>query len=156
MIISSFLSTLMAIVFQIRKKQLKFARSRIHDWGLFAKEPIGEGEMVIEYVGEVVRRSVADTLEKRYEALGIGSSYLFRVDHNVIIDATKHGNLSRFINHSCSVSLALSRSLISIKSCLYLRSTSLVLCNSCTEQRRRVLVIIWCVVNYVAFIDSEM
>lgn len=98
--------TSVATVFQIRKKQLKFARSRIHDWGLFAKEPIAEGEMVIEYVGQVVRRSVADALEKRYEKLGIGSSYLFRVDHNVVIDATKYGNLSRFINHSCSVSLS--------------------------------------------------
>ncbi len=43
--------------------------------------------------------------EKRYEEEGIGSSYMFRVDHDTIIDATKCGNLARFINHSCNVSL---------------------------------------------------
>ena len=42
--------------------------------------------------------------EKRYEAAGIGSSYLFRVDHDYIIDATHQGNLARFINHCCDVS----------------------------------------------------
>ena len=60
--------------------------------------------MVIEYVGSVVRQSVADLREKQYEQSGIGSSYLFRVDHETIIDATMVGNLARFINHSCSVS----------------------------------------------------
>ena len=32
---------------------MKFARSSIHDWGLFAQEPIAAEEMVIEYVGAV-------------------------------------------------------------------------------------------------------
>ena len=36
---------------KFRKKQLKFAKSAIHDWGLFAMEPIAADEMVIEYVG---------------------------------------------------------------------------------------------------------
>ena len=90
---------------QLRKKQLKFARSGIHDWGLFALEPIAAEEMVIEYVGQMVRQSVADLREKQYEAIGIGSSYLFRVDHENIIDATKCGTLARFINHSCNVSI---------------------------------------------------
>ena len=44
--------------------------------------------------------------EKRYEDEGIGSSYLFRVDEEYILDATKCGNLARFINHSCNVSSA--------------------------------------------------
>ena len=89
---------------QIRKKQLRFAKSRIHDWGLFAMEPIAEGELVIEYVGQIIRQSVADLREKRYEADGIGSSYLFRIDQSTIVDATRFGNLSRFINHCCNVS----------------------------------------------------
>lgn len=46
---------------------------------------------------------VADMREKRYVQEGIGSSYLFRVDHDTIIDATKCGNLARFINHCCTV-----------------------------------------------------
>jgi len=76
-----------------RKKKLKFARSPIHDWGLYAMEPISAGEMVIEYVGEVIRQQVADKREKYYERTGIGSSYLFRVDDDAVVDATKKGNL---------------------------------------------------------------
>ena len=101
---------------QFRKKQLKFARSKIHDWGLFALEPIAADEMVIEYVGQMIRPVVADLREKKYNEMGIGSSYLFRVDLETIIDATKVGNLARFINHSCTVSelLLLSDRLLSL------------------------------------------
>ncbi|KAK2840683.1 hypothetical protein Q7C36_012262 [Tachysurus vachellii] len=87
---------------KFRKKRLRFCRSRIHDWGLFAEEPIAADEMVIEYVGQSIRQVIADMREKRYEQEGIGSSYLFRVDQDTIIDATKCGNLARFINHSCN------------------------------------------------------
>lgn len=56
--------------------------------GLFAMENIAADEMVIEYVGQMVKQAVANEREKRYEVAGIGSSYLFRVDHDYIIDAT--------------------------------------------------------------------
>ena len=62
-------------------------------------------EIVVEYVGQYVRQLVADERERRYESQGIGSSYLFRVDMESIIDATKSGNFARFINHCCDVSL---------------------------------------------------
>ncbi|XP_026064221.1 histone-lysine N-methyltransferase SETD1B isoform X1 [Carassius auratus] len=87
---------------KFRKKKLRFGRSRIHEWGLFAMEPIAADEMVIEYVGQSIRQMAADNREKRYAQEGIGSSYLFRVDHDTIIDATKCGNLARFINHCCT------------------------------------------------------
>lgn len=90
---------------KLRKKPLKFSKSEIHDWGLFACDQIACEEFVIEYVGEVIRQSVADHREKVYNAQGIGSSYMFRIDQDTIVDATKCGNLSRFINHSCDVSL---------------------------------------------------
>ncbi|KAG1822369.1 hypothetical protein EV424DRAFT_1472179 [Suillus variegatus] len=86
---------------QTRKKHLRFARSPIHDWGLYAMERIARGEMVIEYVGEIIRAQVADKREKVYERQGIGSSYLFRIDEDLVVDATKKGNLGRLINHSC-------------------------------------------------------
>ena len=93
-----------------RKKRLRFARSKIHEWGLFALEKIEPNDMVIEYIGEVVAQHVADVREKRYERIGIGSSYLFRIDEDTIIDATKVGNLARFINHCCDVSGAVAGS----------------------------------------------
>lgn len=66
------------------------------------------GAALAHAVAEVLRRvlfhqMVADMREKRYVQEGIGSSYLFRVDHDTIIDATKCGNLARFINHCCTV-----------------------------------------------------
>lgn len=89
---------------QSRKKQLRFAKSPIHDWGLYAEEHIDVNDMVIEYVGEMIRQQVAEEREKQYERCGIGSSYLFRVDDDTVIDATKSGNVARFINHCCAVS----------------------------------------------------
>ena len=84
-----------------RKKPVKFARSAIHNWGLYAMENIAMNDMIIEYVGEKLRQSVADLRERRYLKSGIGSSYLFRIDDNTVVDATKKGGIARFINHSC-------------------------------------------------------
>ncbi|MCJ1377405.1 histone methyltransferase set1 [Xylographa soralifera] len=85
-----------------RKKPVKFARSAIHNWGLYAMENIAANDMIIEYVGEKVRQQVADMRERQYLKSGIGSSYLFRIDENTVIDATKKGGIARFINHSCT------------------------------------------------------
>jgi len=84
-----------------RKKPVKFARSAIHNWGLYAMENINKDDMIIEYVGEEVRQQIAELRENRYLKSGIGSSYLFRIDDNTVIDATKKGGIARFINHSC-------------------------------------------------------
>jgi histone-lysine N-methyltransferase SETD1 len=84
-----------------RKKPVKFARSAIHNWGLYAMENIHKDDMIIEYVGERVRQQVADVRENRYQKSGIGSSYLFRIDESTVVDATKKGGIARFINHSC-------------------------------------------------------
>lgn len=92
------------VTLQFRKKQLRFSKSKIHEWGLFAMESIAADEMVIEYVGQQQRAIMADILEKKYEKIGIGSSYLFKIDSETIIDATTGGNVARFINHSCTVS----------------------------------------------------
>ena len=85
-----------------RKKPVRFARSAIHGWGLYAMENINQNEMIIEYVGDRVRQQVADLRERQYLKSGIGSSYLFRIDEYTVIDATKKGGIARFINHSCT------------------------------------------------------
>ena len=87
---------------QKRKKPVKFARSAIHNWGLYSLERVQAGEMIIEYVGEKIRQEIADLREIRYTESGIGSSYLFRIDEGTVVDATKKGGIARFINHSCS------------------------------------------------------
>ncbi|KAJ4836901.1 hypothetical protein Tsubulata_037371 [Turnera subulata] len=92
---------LKATQLKARKKRLRFQRSKIHDWGLVAMEPIEAEDFVIEYVGELIRPRISDIRERLYEKMGIGSSYLFRLDDGYVVDATKRGGIARFINHSC-------------------------------------------------------
>ena len=79
---------------RIRKKQLRFSRSPIEGYGLYAMETIHPGEMVCEYVGEICRSAVAEVREQRYLKQGIGSSYLFRIDADMVCDATFKGSVS--------------------------------------------------------------
>lgn len=74
--------------------------SGIHGRGLYCKREISAGEMVIEYAGEEIRAVLTDYREKHYDNKGIGC-YMFRIDDDVVIDATMRGNAARFINHSC-------------------------------------------------------
>lgn len=84
-------------------KRLSIKKSSIHGFGLFAKEFIRAGEPIIEYVGELIRNSVADKRENLYKSDGNrdGSCYMFRLDESSVIDATNIGNHARFMNHCC-------------------------------------------------------
>eukprot|EP01017_Pseudomicrothorax_dubius_P048077 TRINITY_DN8695_c0_g1_i3.p1 TRINITY_DN8695_c0_g1~~TRINITY_DN8695_c0_g1_i3.p1 ORF type:complete len:261 (+),score=50.78 TRINITY_DN8695_c0_g1_i3:107-889(+) len=75
--------------------------SQIHKYGLFATKPFEKGNIVIEYVGELVRNQVADQREETYKSQGFGDCYMFRVDRDWIVDATFKGNCARYLNHSC-------------------------------------------------------
>lgn len=51
--------------------------------------------MVVEYIGEQIRQTVADIREETYDKEGVGSCYLFRLDKENIIDATRCGGMAR-------------------------------------------------------------
>jgi len=84
-----------------REQQLRFDRSSIHAWGVFADEDINAGDMVVEYRGELIGNAMAEKREVEYEKAKIGSDYMFRIDGFLVCDATKQGNVARFINASC-------------------------------------------------------
>jgi len=70
--------------------------------GVFALVDIPKDTMIIEYVGERLAPAVA---EARYDDEAMKRHHTFLFDAGkVVIDATKEGNESRFINHSCQPS----------------------------------------------------
>jgi hypothetical protein len=60
--------------------------------GLFTKEPIPRGALILEYTGVLLPSE---------EAYRRGGRYLFEVNSRWIIDGAGRENISRYINHSC-------------------------------------------------------
>ena len=56
---------------------------------------------MVEYLGEYIRSAVAESRETQYRILGFGDDYIFRVDADLLVDATRRGGLARFANHCC-------------------------------------------------------
>ena len=75
-------------------------RTEDRGWGLLALEDIPKGRFVIEYVGEVINE---DELQARMESKERSTKHLYylSLDGKDTIDASRKGNLARFINHSC-------------------------------------------------------
>ncbi|WIA21330.1 hypothetical protein OEZ85_000557 [Tetradesmus obliquus] len=89
--------------------QLALFWDGLKGWCVKALQPISQGSFVAEYAGEYVtgveaerRLTIYDTEERGHALLVVrvqlpsGSSCL-----KVCIDATRRGNVARFINHSC-------------------------------------------------------
>ena len=81
---------------------LRFGKSIIHGWGVFTDEEINSGDLIVEYRGVLIGNAVADRREAEYERAKIGSDYMFRIDSEIVCDATHQGCVARFINASCT------------------------------------------------------
>ncbi|XP_068197773.1 histone-lysine N-methyltransferase 2C [Antennarius striatus] len=81
------------------------ARSHIQGLGLFAARDIEKQTMVIEYNGTILRNEVAIRKEKVYRSQN-RAVFMFRIDSEHVVDATRTGGLARYINHSCAPNCA--------------------------------------------------
>jgi SET domain-containing protein len=84
-----------------RRRRLAVRKSAIHGRGVFALYAIPKGTRIIEYKGKLITDKEAD---RRYGRIQEHSAHtmLFSVDDGMVIDATRHGNSARWINHSCA------------------------------------------------------
>ncbi|XP_048118756.1 histone-lysine N-methyltransferase 2C isoform X1 [Alosa alosa] len=83
------------------KANVYLAQSHIQGLGLFAARDIEKQTMVIEYLGNILRKEVASRKEFSYKCQN-RAVYMFRIDNEHILDATLTGGLARYINHSCA------------------------------------------------------
>ncbi|MCO5564344.1 hypothetical protein L7F22_018004 [Adiantum nelumboides] len=94
--------------------KLEVYKTRHKGWAVRAAQHIPRGTFVCEYIGEVLDDCEANKRGERYDKEGC--SYLYDIDAHIdigrrgrpkpfVIDATKYGNVARFINHSCSPNL---------------------------------------------------
>jgi uncharacterized protein len=83
-----------------RGKAYKMYQSKIHGRGVKATRDIPAGQRLMEYVGEIITPSEAD---RRYpfDENEPHHTFLFSVNSRKIIDASRGGNVARWINHSC-------------------------------------------------------
>eukprot|EP00741_Cyanophora_paradoxa_P007055 tig00001073_g6826.t1 len=69
-------------------------------FGLRVTDYVPAGDLVIEFVGEVIPDEAAATRLLEYSRESMKAFY-FALEGNEVIDATIKGNNARFINHSC-------------------------------------------------------
>ncbi|XP_020079995.1 histone-lysine N-methyltransferase SUVR5 isoform X2 [Ananas comosus] len=96
--------------------KLEIFRTGKKGWAVRAGETISRGTFVCEYIGEILNDD--ETIRRRERYGNEGCSYLYEMEAYIdgskgasegavsyAIDATYYGNVSRFINHSCSPNL---------------------------------------------------
>jgi len=67
---------------------------------VFATERIPKNKRIIHYAGEKITHRESREREQRY--LEQGRIWCFKLNNRWVIDGSVAGNLSRYINHSCT------------------------------------------------------
>ena len=81
-------------------RRIQVRRSGVHGKGVYALRDLAEGEMVIEYGGEVI--SWREALRRHpHDPSNPNHTFYFHIDDEHVIDGKQGGNSSRWINHSC-------------------------------------------------------
>lgn len=80
---------------------LDVVRTENRGWGLIAKQDLKEGDLVVEYVGELINNAEMRQRIEEKEAQKSDVYYFLTLTKDLIIDAERKGNMARFMNHSC-------------------------------------------------------
>ncbi|KAL3833410.1 hypothetical protein ACJIZ3_008146 [Penstemon smallii] len=96
--------------------KLEIFKTERKGWAVRARTAILRGTFICEYLGEVIDEKEANERRNRYGTEGC--KYFYEIDAHIndmsrliedqvpyVIDATNYGNVSRYINHSCSPNL---------------------------------------------------
>ena len=81
-------------------RRIQTRRSGIHGKGVFALVDLAQGELILEYVGEVI--SWKEALRRHpHDPLQPNHTFYFHIDDKHVIDGNVGGNSMRWINHAC-------------------------------------------------------
>lgn len=83
-----------------RRRRFQVRRSPVHGRGVFALVDIPADTRLLEYTGQVISWQQAQQ-QHPHDAAQPNHTFYFHVDDEHVIDASRGGNSSRWINHSC-------------------------------------------------------
>ena len=81
---------------------VRIRRTRSMGVGAFAKRPIEEGVIIMEYTGDIISESEKNAI---LNDTSLQNHYIMQGVENTFINAANCGNESRFVNHGCNPNL---------------------------------------------------